>query len=38
MSITMMSGLAFATLLALVVLPVLYAVLFRIPAGASMQR
>ncbi len=35
MAVTIMSGLAFATVLSLVVVPVLYALFFRVPAGAA---
>jgi multidrug efflux pump subunit AcrB len=38
MAVTIMGGLAFATVLTLLVVPVLYAVMFRIPSPASARR
>jgi len=38
MAVTIMGGLAFATVLTLLVVPVLYAVVFRIPSPAPAPR
>jgi multidrug efflux pump subunit AcrB len=37
MAVTIMAGLSFATVLTLIVVPVLYAIFFRIPYKASME-